>query len=191
MRNTSLVERSERMLCFRTTSESGAGGDANVGKSMNPKGGDLTPATTAGSCRSSGTSCSPDLAPQNAKRTQAMRGFDAITPHYCRPCTSAAPTRFTERDIGLDSQPLHPLTVLFITPPASLTRGEEVVSATSIQRFVPCSPERRGMATHGDLEGTRMTVLHRTFRPALAAQPERAPCPATGRMFTRALWPTA
>ena len=86
----------------------------------------------------------PDLAPQGGKRTQAMRGFDAIYTDivdYIVRCTHRI---WDERDIGLIYSHYTHNCVLYGTTGTIYTR-EEVVRDT-IQRLVSF-PERRGMAT--------------------------------------------
>jgi predicted ester cyclase len=86
----------------------------------------------------------PDLAPVNAKRTQAMRGFDDIYTDivdYIVRCTHRI---WDERDIGLIYSHYTHNCVLYGTTGTIYTR-EEVVRDT-IQRLVSF-PERRGMAT--------------------------------------------
>ena len=87
----------------------------------------------------------PDLAPQGGKRTQPMRGFDAIYTDivdYIVRCTHLI---WDERDIGLIYSHYTHNCVLYGTTGTLYTR-EEVVRDT-IQRLVSF-PERRGMATH-------------------------------------------
>ena len=86
----------------------------------------------------------PDLAPQGGRRTQAMRGFDAIYTDivdYIVRCTHKI---WDERDIGLIYSHYTHNCVLYGTTGTIYTR-EEVVRDT-IQRLVSF-PERRGMAT--------------------------------------------
>ena len=86
----------------------------------------------------------PDLAPPGGKRTQAMRGFDAIYTDivdYIVRCTHKI---WDERDIGLIYSHYTHNCVLYGTTGTLYTR-EEVVRDT-IQRLVSF-PERRGMAT--------------------------------------------
>ena len=69
-------------------------------KATNPKGGDLTPATT-GRVMQVERHDYTDLAPQNGKRTQPMRGFDPIYTDivdYIVRCTHLI---WDERDSGL------------------------------------------------------------------------------------------
>ena len=112
-------------------------------KSMNPKGGDLTPATT-GRVMQVERHDYPDLAPQNAKRTQAMRGFDAIYTDivdYIVRCTHLI---WDERDIGLIYSHYTHNCVVYSASGTTYTR-EEVVQGTIQRMFM--LPERRGMAT--------------------------------------------
>ncbi|MES2540142.1 MAG: hypothetical protein V4583_06095 [Pseudomonadota bacterium] len=142
-------------------------------KSMNPKGGDLTPATT-GRVLQVERHDYPDLAPQNAKRTQPMRGFDPIYTDivdYIVRCTHLI---WDERDIGLIYSHYTHNCVLYGTTGTLYTR-EEVVRDT-IQRLVPRTPR------HGDprdLEGERgRRLLHLAPRHRnRSAQPERPPRP--------------
>ena len=132
----------------------------------------------------------PDLAPRNAKRTQAMRGFDPIYTDivdYIVRCTHRI---WDERDIGLIYSHYTHNCVLYGTTGTLYTR-EEVVRDT-IQRLVSF-PERRGMATHVIWKGNEddgfytshlVTGTGRTPRTAtLARRP--AGC------LPRAPWPTA
>lgn len=87
----------------------------------------------------------PDLAPQNAPRTQSLSGFDEIYTDivdYIVRCTHRI---WDERDIGLIYTHYTHNCVLYGTTGTIYTR-EEVIRDT-IQRLVSY-PERRGMATH-------------------------------------------
>ena len=87
----------------------------------------------------------PDLAPQNAPRTQSLSGFDEIYTDivdYIVRCTHRI---WDERDIGLIYTHYTHNCVLYGTTGTLYTR-EEVIRDT-IQRLVSY-PERRGMATH-------------------------------------------
>ncbi len=151
-------------------------------KSMNPKGGDLTPATT-GRVMQVERHDYPDLAPQNAKRTQAMRGFDAIYTDivdYIVRCTHLI---WDERDIGLIYSHYTHNCVLYGTTGTLYTR-EEVVRDT-IQRLVSF-PERRGMATHVIWKGNEddgFYTSHLVTGTGRHSQNGHLG-PATGRMFT-------
>ena len=87
----------------------------------------------------------PDLAPQDASRSQSLRGFDDIYTDivdYIVRCTHRI---WDERDIGLIYTHYTHNCVLYGTTGTIYTR-EEIVRDT-IQRLVSF-PERRGMATH-------------------------------------------
>jgi len=140
-------------------------------------GNELTP-TRAGTVMQVERHDYPDLAPQNAKRTQPMRGFDAIYTDivdYIVRCTHLI---WDERDIGLIYSHYTHNCVLYGTTGTLYTR-EEVVRDT-IQRLVYV-PD----AAHGDpcdLEGERgRRFLH--LAPCdrhRAAQPKRASRPGHG-----------
>jgi predicted ester cyclase len=125
----------------------------------------------------------PDLAPQNAPRTQAMRGFDDIYSDivdYIVRCTHRI---WDERDIGLIYSHYTHNCVLYGTTGTIYTR-EEIVRDT-IQRLVSF-PERRGMATHviwkgNDREG--FYTSHLVTGTGRHSQHGHLGAP-TGRMFT-------
>ena len=125
----------------------------------------------------------PDLAPLNGKRTQAMRGFDAIYTDivdYIIRCTHKI---WDERDIGLIYSHYTHNCVLYGTTGTIYTR-EEIVRDT-IQRLVSF-PERRGMATQviwkGD-EDDGFYTSHLVTGTGRHTQSGHLGAP-TGRMFT-------
>lgn len=125
----------------------------------------------------------PDLTPRNAKRTQAMRGFDSIYTDivdYIVRCTHLI---WDERDIGLIYSHYTHNCVLYGTTGTLYTR-EEVVRDT-IQRLVSF-PERRGMATQviwtGD-EDAGFYTSHLVTGTGRHTQNGHLGAP-TGRMFT-------
>ena len=125
----------------------------------------------------------PDLAPPGGKRTQAMRGFDAIYTDivdYIVRCTHKI---WDERDIGLIYSHYTHNCVLYGTTGTLYTR-EDVVRDT-IQRLVSF-PERRGMATQviwtGD-EDAGFYTSHLVTGTGRHSQNGPLGGP-TGRMFT-------
>ena len=125
----------------------------------------------------------PDLAPQDAPRTQSLRGFDDIYTDivdYIVRCTHRI---WDERDIGLIYTHYTHNCVLYGTTGTIYTR-EEIVRDT-IQRLVSF-PERRGMATHviwkgNDREG--FYTSHLVTGTGRHSQHGHLG-PPTGRMFT-------
>jgi predicted ester cyclase len=125
----------------------------------------------------------PDLAPQNAPRTQSMAGFDPIYTDivdYIVRCTHKI---WDERDIGLIYSHYTHNCVLYGTTGTLYTR-EEVVRDT-IQRLVSF-PERRGMATHVIWKGNDRDgfyTSHLVTGTGRHSQHGHLGAP-TGRMFT-------
>jgi len=125
----------------------------------------------------------PDLAPQDAPRSQSLRGFDDIYTDivdYIVRCTHRI---WDERDIGLIYTHYTHNCVLYGTTGTIYTR-EEIVRDT-IQRLVSF-PERRGMATHvvwkgNDREG--FYTSHLVTGTGRHSQHGHLGAP-TGRMFT-------
>ena len=124
-----------------------------------------------------------ELAPQDAPRTQSLRGFDDIYTDivdYIVRCTHRI---WDERDIGLIYTHYTHNCVLYGTTGTIYTR-EEIVRDT-IQRLVSF-PERRGMATHviwkgNDREG--FYTSHLVTGTGRHSQHGHLGAP-TGRMFT-------
>ncbi len=125
----------------------------------------------------------PDIAPQDAPRSQSLRGFDDIYTDivdYIVRCTHRI---WDERDIGLIYTHYTHNCVLYGTTGTIYTR-EEIVRDT-IQRLVSF-PERRGMATHviwkgNDREG--FYTSHLVTGTGRHSQHGHLGAP-TGRMFT-------
>ena len=125
----------------------------------------------------------PELAPQDAPRSQSLRGFDDIYTDivdYIVRCTHRI---WDERDIGLIYSHYTHNCVLYGTTGTIYTR-EEIVRDT-IQRLVSF-PERRGMATHviwkgNDREG--FYTSHLVTGTGRHSQHGHLGAP-TGRMFT-------
>ena len=125
----------------------------------------------------------PDLVPQDAPRTQSLRGFDDIYTDivdYIVRCTHRI---WDERDIGLIYTHYTHNCVLYGTNSTIYTR-EEIVRDT-IQRLVSF-PERRGMATHVIWKGSDRDgfyTSHLVTGTGRHSQHGHLGAP-TGRMFT-------
>ncbi len=125
----------------------------------------------------------PELAPQDAPRSQSLRGFDDIYTDivdYIVRCTHRI---WDERDIGLIYTHYTHNCVLYGTTGTIYTR-EEIVRDT-IQRLVSF-PERRGMATHVIWKGNDRDgfyTSHLVTGTGRHSQHGHLGAP-TGRMFT-------
>lgn len=108
------------------------------------KGGELTPARP-GRVMQVERHDYPDLAPQNAKRTQPMRGFDAIYTDivdYIVRCTHLI---WDERDIGLIYSHYTHNCVLYDTTGTLYTREEVVATRSSASSASPNAAAWRPM----------------------------------------------